>query len=754
MTKLFTAILNMSITAGYVALAVIAIRMLLKNVPKAFSYALWLAVLIRLVCPFSFNSAFSFLGIIKPNVQTSSGAIEYVPQNIGLMQNPAIDVGISRINHVVNASLPSATTTASVNPMQIIMEFAGIIWAAGMAALLIYSIISYLKVANNVKTATLVKDNIFETDRIITPFLYGFIQPKIFIPVGISKKELSYILAHEQTHIKRLDYLIKPFAFLVLIVHWFNPLMWLSFALMSKDMEMSCDESVIKKMGNEMKGGYSNSLLAISVKRSGLILGSPLAFGESNIKSRIKNILNYKKPAFWVIALAVLATASLIVAFTANPKSEQAPAHTVYSGYLIETLMKNKTPYVGNNSKVVGLVDAMPLPKGIVRDTVELQTAASPYGITIHFSINDASGIKVQGAIKGDAFYRNSIMLFSLIGNVDVINCKIADKTGNYDGASYGFTYTRAASEKLMGGDVRRFAGSADTLKNLIDRLKNTSFGTNTAQATENSQIEKYLEIIMSSPGTSSNPYDYIKAHQNEYESILKMGDEALNYLLAQFAKGGNNDLRGHIMMALCKDLLGDRNNVTDESLLPQDWYAKLSPYNEIKLPDFRTNVSDPIEQLVYDTAVKQYSRPGDGFTVVAPTILGSYEEGNKLKVFATVFSNRYKLYNKTLSDVGGSVVPAAITFIRGDSGKFTLQEYKQPMAGSYFGKSVEDFCTMPESGDVIKGLYSKIMKDYGSNKDRSTLLIKNLKEHLKANNQKGVTLKVKGLNNESVPLT
>ncbi len=754
MTMLFTAILNMSITASYVALAVIAIRLLLKKAPKVFSYALWLAVLIRLVCPFSFNSAFSFLSFLKPNVQASTGAMEYVPHNIGLMQNSAVDVGIDGINQFVNSSLPSATPAASVNPIQIVLGIAGIIWIVGVVILLIYCVISYLKITYNVKTATLVKDNIFETDRITAPFLFGFIKPKIYVPVGISDNELSYILAHEQTHIQRLDYLIKPFAFLVLIVHWFNPLMWVSFALMSKDMEMSCDESVIKKMGNEVKGSYSNSLLSLSAKRSGLILGSPLAFGESNIKSRIKNILNYKKPAFGVIILAIVATVSLIVAFTANPKHDQTAPNT-YLGYSTETLMDNKTPYVGNNSKVVALIDAMPLPKGIVRDTVELQTAALPYGITIRFNMNDVSGVKVQGAISGDAFYRNSIMLFSLIDNVDVITCKIADISGNFDGASYSFTYTREMAKKLMGEDVRRYAGSTGTLKNLIERINNTPLGANTAaKVAENRQIEKYLEIIMSSPGTSSNPYDYIKAHRTEYESILKMGDAALYYLLAQFEKGSDNSLKGYIMMALCKDLLGDRNNVTDQSLPPQDWFARLAPYKETKLPDFQARVSDPIEQLVYDAAVKHYSRPDDGFTVVAPTILGNYEEGNKLKVFATVFSNRYKLYNKTLSEVGGSVVPVAITYIRGDNGKYTLQEYKGTEAGSYFSKSIRDFCTMPVSGDVIQGLYSKIMKDYESNKDRDVLLMKNLKEHLKINNQKGITLKVKGLNNESVPLT
>jgi len=382
-------------------------------------------------------------------------------------------------------------------------------------------------------------------------------------------------------------------------------------------MEMSCDESVIKKMGDEVKGSYSTSLLSLSAKMSRLTPGSPLAFGESNVKSRIKNILNYKRPGLWVIVVAIIATALLIVAFTANPKHKQTAPNT-YLGYSAETLIENKTPNVGN----------------------------------------------------------------------------------------------------------------------------------------KNPQIENYLEIIMSSPKSSSNPYDYIKAHQNEYESILKMGDTALDYLKAQFESGVNNDLKGHIMMALYKDFLGDRNNVTDKSLSPQDWFARLSPYEEVKLPDFQARISDPIEQLVYDAAVRQYSRPADGFTVVAPTIFGSFEEENRLKVFATVFSSRFKLYNKTLSEQGGSIVPAAVTFVRGTDGKYTLQEYTESMDGSYFGKSIEAFCTMPVSGKTIKGLHAKIMNDYGNHKDRRALLIKNLKEHLKAHNQKDIILKTKGLNNEPVPLT
>ena len=331
---IFTTVLNMSITASFIAIGVILVRLIFRKIPKIFSYALWSAVLIRLIFPVSFTSNFSLLSVIKPGTQQTSGALTYVPYNMGLMKTPGIDVGIDGINKAVNSSLPQAVTTVSVNPMQIIMAILSIIWVIGVALLISYSIISYLKVINNVKTSTLVKDEIFETDRIVTPFVCGFIKPKIYIPTDISQNELPYILAHERVHIKRLDYLIKPFTFLVLSVHWFNPLMWFSFFLMSRDLEMSCDESVLKIFGDETRANYSHSLLALATGKRQLLSGSPLAFGESNAKARVRNVLNYKKPVFWFVVAALIVTVALVVLFTANPKNDPISG-TVLMGYKV-----------------------------------------------------------------------------------------------------------------------------------------------------------------------------------------------------------------------------------------------------------------------------------------------------------------------------------------------------------------------------------------------------------------------------------
>jgi len=318
---IFTTVLNLSITASYVAAGVMLIRWFLRKAPKVYVYALWSAVLVRMITPVTFTAAFSLFGILGDGVIAGGQAsLVFVPQNIGQMEQPAIHSGFPTIDRTVNMSLPEATPTNSANPLQIGMTIASVVWAAGVMALLAYGVASYWKTLFRVRTATRLKGQIYETDRIVSPFVLGFVRPKIYVPAGLDAEQLQYIEAHELEHIRRKDHWIKPFAFLAVTVHWFNPLMWLSFALMSKDMEMSCDERVLKSMGSEAKYGYSRVLLSLAADRRSWLRGSPLAFGESAVASRIKNMLIYKKPRRQTIALAFISTLALVAALTANPR--------------------------------------------------------------------------------------------------------------------------------------------------------------------------------------------------------------------------------------------------------------------------------------------------------------------------------------------------------------------------------------------------------------------------------------------------
>lgn len=459
----FITLLNMSITASYVAIAVMTARLLLKKAPKVFSYTLWSAVLFRLICPVSFSSGFSLLGLIQP-VQTGMSSTQYIPQDIGMAALPTVDTGLDSVNASFNASLPAAPPFASVNPLQVWITLGTLFWLIGVAVLLIYAVISYLRLNKQISMATLVSDNIYETDRIRSPFVCGFVKPKIFLPLHLSGLEREYILRHERIHIKRLDYLVKPLAFLVLTLHWFNPILWLCYSLMTKDMEMSCDERVVQSLVGEEAASYCSSLLALARPKN-MPAPIPLAFGESNVKARIYNVLNYKKPAFWVIMVTVIAILILSVALISNPVNVVRIAEK--SDYNVEALLKNKTSYIGNNSRVVALIDALPLPEGVARETVKLETSKMPYGVTISYRLLDDSA-----QISEEQFLRNSLLLFALIDNADKVTHRGFWNNKLLSSIPFSFTYTRADAERVVGGDIRQFAENKERLTELLEIIQ------------------------------------------------------------------------------------------------------------------------------------------------------------------------------------------------------------------------------------------------------------------------------------------
>lgn len=318
---LFPVILNMSLTAGLVIIFVLLARLPLKKAPKVFSYALWAVVLFRLLCPISFSSGFSILSIFNSPTVTN-GSITYIPNNIVHMSNPKVDLPLPGISRAINGALPQGEEQTVADPLEAPMAIATFLWLMGTVAMLVYSIVSVMILKKRLKIARCMDRNIFEADNLKTPFVLGIFRPGIYIPTGLTEEEKVYIIRHEQTHIRRLDHIIKPLAFLVLSIHWFNPLVWIAFVVMSTDLELSCDERVIKEMGSGIKKAYSKSLLSLAAQKH-IINGSPLAFGEGNVKGRIKNVLNYKKPAFWIIAAAVIAIVVLCTGLLANP--EQKP---------------------------------------------------------------------------------------------------------------------------------------------------------------------------------------------------------------------------------------------------------------------------------------------------------------------------------------------------------------------------------------------------------------------------------------------
>ncbi len=311
MAGLFLKFLNMSITAGWLILAVTGLRLLLKKAPKWQVCLLWSVVGIRLVLPFSLKSTLSLI----PSGQTVSPEILYAP-------DPGIQSGIPAFNSLVNPMIResfSPATGASVNPLQIWIQAAAYVWLAGMALLLLYAVISHGRLKRKVRASIRLKDQVLICDEIDTPFILGLVKPRIYLPSGLEVGQQALILAHEGAHLERRDHWWKPLGFILLTLYWFNPLSWLAYILLCRDIEMACDEKVIRDLGKEGRLEYSQTLLASSIPHRA-IMACPLAFGEVAVKQRIRSVLNYKKPAFWIIMLALIASIVLAVCFLTNPE--------------------------------------------------------------------------------------------------------------------------------------------------------------------------------------------------------------------------------------------------------------------------------------------------------------------------------------------------------------------------------------------------------------------------------------------------
>ena len=316
---------NLSLTASIVIVAVLVVRFFLRKAPRVWSYALWAVVAFRLICPVSFSSDFSLLSIVDAPAAESglvSGMVEYVPVNIVHTEFPSVDLLIPAINEAVNEQLPQGYEQLFGDPLELPAALASWVWMFGFSIMLLWALSSYLSLHHKLRTAVLLEGNVFQSEHVGSPFILGLFRPKIYIPFGLDDTTLKYVLAHERYHLKRLDHIVKVFSFMLLTVHWFNPLCWLAFHLMSKDMEMSCDEKVLSKENN-VRTEYSTVLLSFATNRR-FPSPSPLAFGETGARSRIKNALNWKRPKVWVTLLAAVLCIVVVAACAANPTAKDS----------------------------------------------------------------------------------------------------------------------------------------------------------------------------------------------------------------------------------------------------------------------------------------------------------------------------------------------------------------------------------------------------------------------------------------------
>ena len=304
MNLLFLRLFNMSVTASWLVLAIVLLRLTFKKAPKALWCLLWAMVALRLLCPVSFESSLSLVPTAQP-----------VPEAIAVLPTGALPM-VSEAVHTA-AAVPAAAPRSWLSLLSRV-------WILGMAAMTAYTAFTYFRIRRRLREAVPVRDNILSCDRIDTPFILGLFRPKIYLPSNLDPMDIPYVLAHEQAHLRRRDHWWKPLGYLLLTVYWFNPVLWLAYILLCRDIEMACDEKVMKTLGIGSKKAYSMALIRCSVSRKS-ISACPLAFGEVGVKERVKTVLNYKKPAFWVILIAALTCIVLAVCFLSNPKTEEIP---------------------------------------------------------------------------------------------------------------------------------------------------------------------------------------------------------------------------------------------------------------------------------------------------------------------------------------------------------------------------------------------------------------------------------------------
>lgn len=323
--ELFPVVLNMSLTASIIIAFVLLARLLLKKAPKVFSYALWAVVLFRLLCPVSVSAGVSLLGMLDAPVRETASvtsSVEYVQPQLTAGTDPQADLSPSGAGEVGNEALSQGEKPPAAEPWATPISVLTCVWFAGILAMLGYSAVSLIRLRRKLVGAAPLYGNIYLADYISCPFVMGVLRPRIYLPSSLPEKERAYIILHERHHIRRLDHIFKVLAFAALCVHWFNPLVWAAFVLSGKDMEMSCDEAVVKKLGEEIRLDYSASLLRLATGRR-VIAGMPLAFGEGDTGSRIKNLMNWKKPKVWLSLAAAAACVAVIVLCAANPASAE-----------------------------------------------------------------------------------------------------------------------------------------------------------------------------------------------------------------------------------------------------------------------------------------------------------------------------------------------------------------------------------------------------------------------------------------------
>lgn len=546
MSAVFLTLLNRSITAGWLVLAVMLLRLLLHKAPKWIRCVLWGFVGIRLVCPFLFESAFSLIPNAKP-----------VTHDVLLPDASAIQANLPVLSH----TLDQAVVGSNANPMQAVVLVASVVWAIGAAGMLLYMLMSFLHLRKKIEEAVPLKGNVWICDHIDTPFILGVFKPRIYLPAAILQQDVPYVLAHEKAHLQRKDHLWKPLGFLLLSVYWFHPLLWAAYLLLCKDIELACDEKVIRQQGMSIKKPYCEALVNCSVPQK-MIAACPLAFGEVSVKQRVKDVLHYKKPAKWIVSVAGIACAVTAVCLLTNPIGTN----------LSDDLMAFLDGQIAQHHQSLQTKDNFCVVDYKILKVERSKDEVSVYAWVLYeeYSYN--------GELKRETSAHTPTVITA------------SEKNGTYKLEEYwtprdGAYFAKDIRKKFP---ITLWNKAMDPLRYIDEQAESTHklaeeyFANEEAEnrqdqsdAIDAAQIVDLLQVLCSSPAESSVPAEYIKAHPQEYDRLMEHPMDTLYYCFSEFMKGGQTDLRGQIMALACQDIMTrwDEPCLAKENADGQSWF-------------------------------------------------------------------------------------------------------------------------------------------------------------------------------------
>lgn len=679
MDKIFLSLLNRSIAAGWLILAVLALRLLLRKAPKWIPCLLWGIAAVRLACPFSLESAFSLI----PSKEILS------PATVMYAQEPEIHSGISTLNSTLNPiireSLAPVPGTA-VNPLQAWMSLGGILWAAGLAVLLLYALASFLRLHRRLRESVPLKENIRLCDAVKSPFILGIVRPRIYLPSGLKEEEMEYVLAHERAHLKRKDHWWKLLGYLLLAVYWFRPLVWAAYILFCRDMELACDERVIQGMDMEGKKAYSHALVTCSVSRRAVMV-CPVAFGEIGVRKRVKEVLRYRKPAFWMLFAAVFICAIVALCFLTNPRQDTykvritIPAGSesgiYYSDEEISPYGKTITLWADEG---LGDTEVVLLPSEMENEQEQL---SAPEYIT--------PGMPVKMEAEKDVWYRIGVNMsnpaeedkkvYVKAEGVQIrIACPVAEENVKYD-----IIPMMMVNDKYY-YDTGRVSSRTERSREMDGEI--TSCVDGSEKPVENNQSN-----FGAGYGYQFGENDTIEVHMNGKWEIFeyRSGDGSLiRYGDKWYSQGDLSEET--IEWLYWYNGLSEEEQVAVSSI-PSDLYDLIYTGDETEMPAETEDAADTsidaaIQRAILEKNVSVYS-DAYGFACcdffpLATEVAADNAGNGMVSYYGWALYQKYEITDEGIEDVEGSHIPVVLTFVKKD-GNYELKEYWEPREGSYF---------------------------------------------------------------------